>query len=67
MHELVDDVAGIISSEENDDVRNVLWLSEPPRGHPPCSPLPGYPEAASLSGHHGGSPYPFLSDLSSLD
>ena len=44
MHELADDVAGIISGEEHDDVRDVLLLRQPSSVFPTCPriacPLP---------------------------
>jgi hypothetical protein len=53
MNELADDVAGIISGEENDDVRNVRWLSKtPPWAFAvPTPPAPRlcYPNAASIA------------------
>ena len=61
MNELAD-VAGIISGEDH-MIRDVLWLPRPS--------LPSHRMSASflpyvIGGPHGGSPYPFLSDLSSL-
>jgi len=35
MHELADNIAGIIHGEKHDDVRDILWLSQPARGHEP--------------------------------
>ena len=66
MHELADDAAGIIRGEEHDDVRDVLCLRQPSSVFPCLASPARCLSALCHGGPHGGSPYPFLSDLSSL-